>query len=76
MKEDSTVMALLRRFLSNLIPQKFHLEAPDGRELAFLRVHFNPFVYRMTVSVTDSDIDPRLVLGAAVLLAAIEGRQS
>lgn len=75
LQEDSTAMALLRRFLSNLIPQKFHLRASDGRELAFLKVHFNPIVYRMTVSVTDASIDPRLVFGAAVLLAAVEGRQ-
>ncbi len=75
LREDSTLMALLRRLLSKLIPQKFHLRSLDGRELAFMRVHFNPFVYRMSVSVTDASIDPRLVLGAAVLLAAIEGRQ-
>ncbi|MAB89175.1 MAG: hypothetical protein CMJ90_06930 [Planctomycetes bacterium] len=75
LQEDSTAMALLRRFLVNLIPQTFHMRDPDGRELAVMRVHFNPFIYRMTVSVSDTSVDPRVVFGAAVLLAAIEGRQ-
>lgn len=72
--EDSTFKALLRRFLSNLIPQGYHLRSTDNRELATLRVRFNPFVYKLDVSVT-GDIDPRLTLGLAVLLAAIERRQ-
>jgi len=75
LKEDSTIMAMLRRVLSNLIPQKFILKSVDGRELAELRVRFNPFIYRLDVSVADPSLDPRLVLGAAVLLAAVEGRQ-
>ncbi len=74
-KEDSTVMAILRRILSNLIPQNFTLSSLDGRELATMHVHFNPFIYRMTVAVTDREVDPRLVFASAVLLAAIEGRQ-
>ncbi len=76
LQEDSTAMALLRRLLSNLIPQKFHLTSLDEREMAFMHVHFNPFVYRMTVSVSDTSLDPRIVFGTAVLLAAIEGRQT
>ena len=75
-QEDSMAMALVRRFLSNLVPQTFHLRSEDGRDQALLRVHFNPFVYRQTVVIEETcRIDPRLVFGAAVLLAAIEGRQ-
>ena len=75
-REDSTFKALLRRFLSNLIPQTFHLEGADGRRAAELRVHFNPFLYRMTVTIDPAaGVDPRLVFGTAVLLCAIEGRQ-
>lgn len=74
--EDSTFLALLRRFLSNLIPQGFSLNLPDGRQAAELRVHFNPFVYRLSVRVEGERLlDPRLVLGVAVLVAAVEGRQ-
>jgi hypothetical protein len=74
LREDSAFKALLRRFLSNLIPQRYELVSTEGEELAAYRVRFNPFVYKLEVSVT-GDIDPRLSLGLAVLLAAIEGRQ-
>jgi len=74
--EDSTAKALLRRVLSNLIPQKFHLRGRDGAEQALLQVHFNPFIYRLTVTRHESsDLDPRQVFGMAVLVCAIEGRQ-
>jgi hypothetical protein len=76
LREDGPVLAILRRVLSNLIPQQFHITDPLGRELAVLRVRFNPFVYRLDVEVRDRDaIDPRLVLATAVLIAAVEGRQ-
>jgi len=76
LKEDSAMMALVRRFLSNLVPQVFHLIDNSGRQLAELRTHFNPFVHRMTVNVEDDcPIDPLLVLAAGVLLMAVEGRQ-
>ena len=74
LKEDSATKAFFRRFLSNLIPQTYHLDAIEGGTLATLRVRFNPFVYKLEVDIT-GDADPRVVLGAAVLLAAIERRQ-
>lgn len=76
LEEDSMLLALLRRFLSNLIPQGFSLKLPDGRQAAELRVRFNPFVYKLTVRLEPEGLlDPRLVFGVAVLVAAIEGRQ-
>lgn len=72
--EDSQMLALLRRVLSNLIPQAFRVESPNGEVLARLKVRFNPFVYRMDVQVVQA-ADPRLILGVAILVAAIEGRQ-
>lgn len=75
-QEDSMAMALLRRFLSNLIPQKFHLSDKAGTELASFRQHFNPFIFRLTVTIYDGcPVSPLLVLAAGVLLVAIEGRQ-
>jgi uncharacterized protein YxjI len=74
-EEDSMAMAMLRRLLSNLIPQKFHLTGGGGRA-AVLKQRFNPFIFSLEVDVPqDLDIDKRLVFGAAVLLSAIEGRQ-
>ena len=69
--EDSTAMALMRRFLTDLIPQTFQLGS-----VATFKQRFNPIVYRLEVTVDQgAEIDRRLVLGVAVLIAAIEGRQ-
>lgn len=73
--EDSQAMALLRRFLSNLIPQSFNM-LHDGVEVVQYRQNFNPFVLKLNVEILDPEtVDPRLALGAGILLAAIEGRQ-
>ena len=75
-QEDSQFKALLRRFVSNLIPQTFHVKGDDGVLHATLRQPFNPFVYKLDVTIEQrSPLDRRLVLAAAILLAAIEGRQ-
>jgi hypothetical protein len=79
LQEDSTAMALVRRFLplGNFIPQKFSMVGHDGGAIAQFRSHFNPFVQRMTVTVLEGcSIDPLLVLATGVLLMAIEGRQN
>lgn len=76
-QEDSAGLALVRRFLIKLIPQSFHASA-DGRQLATYRVHFNPFIYKMSVTIEPEAteiIDSRLLLAAGILLAVIEGRQ-
>ncbi len=77
-KEDSTSLALARRFLpmGNLIPQKYHLTSGPNAVYADYRTHFNPFVHKMSVSVyNDCPISPLLVLAAGILLIAVEGRQ-
>ncbi len=76
--EDSTTMALLRRFLSNLIPQRFRIEA-HGREVGSIRQYFNPFVLKYDVDFSQDTagvLDRRLGFAATVLLLAIEGRQN
>ena len=74
LQEDSMGMALLRRVLANIIPQKFHLG--EGAGAVQLHQRFNPFVYKLDVFIPDScEIDRRLILATAVLIAAIEGRQ-
>ena len=76
LQEDSMMMAVLRRFLSNLIPQHFQLRTTSGEEAADFRVRFNPFVYKLEVDIVpNTSVDRRLILGAGVLMAAIEGRQ-
>ena len=75
--EDNMLMSLLRRFLSNLIPQTYHVRQ-NGKTLITYKQNFNPFVLKLRVSIDPDSrdiIDPRLVLAGGILLAAIEGRQ-
>ena len=75
-QEDSAGLAMIRRFLTNLVPQRFHLQTGAGVRVADFTQRFNPFVYHLEVDIHDPHaLDPRAVFGAAVLLAAIEGRQ-
>lgn len=77
LQEDSMAMAMLRRFLSNLIPQAYHADQ-NGRPLVSYKQRFNPFVFKLDVNLEPSGqglLDPRLALAGGILLAAIEGRQ-
>jgi uncharacterized protein YxjI len=76
-QEDSLLLALLRRFLTNLIPQRFSGTIGAAKVFEFRR-HFNPFVLRMDLdfSIDAANVlDRRLGIAAGVLLSAIEGRQ-
>lgn len=76
-KEDSMLMAILRRFATNLIPQTFVGEV-DGVEVFRFKQHFNPFVQKMTLDFSQDfmkKLDRRVGIAAAILLTAIEGRQ-
>ncbi len=66
----------MSRFV-NLIPQTYVVVAADGRTIAEIKRHFNPFVlkYSMTIADADPPIDRRLLIAAGILLAAIEKRQ-
>jgi hypothetical protein len=75
--EDSLGLALLRRFI-NLIPQNYDLVLHDGSQLADLRQHFNPFMYKLEIDFTVDPmrrLDERMGIAGALLLAAIEGKQ-
>lgn len=76
-REDSMGKALLRRFLTNLVPQSFDA-VMNGQTVATFRQNFNPFVLKLTVDFSSDHgrlLDRRLGLAAALLLCAIEGRQ-
>ena len=74
--EDSAALALVRRFLTNLIPQSYDFKV-NGHTVAELKQHFNPFVLKASLTVTtpQNGFDPRIALAGAVLLMTIEGRQ-
>lgn len=74
-KEDSTALAMVRRFLSSLVPQVFSVDL-GGREVARFKQRFNPLIHKLEIHIPDfSLVDSRLMLGAATLIVAIEGRQ-
>jgi hypothetical protein len=76
-REDSALLALVRRLLSGLIPQSFHAER-GGRPVCTYRQHFNPFVLKLDVDFSpdsSNTFDRRLGLAAGLLLCAIEKRQ-
>lgn len=73
--------AVFRRFVdpvSVLSPQRYEVKrTADGVVLARFRQHFNPWVYKLGVSIDADDpiLDELVILGAACLIAAIERRQ-
>lgn len=76
-QEDSMMMAMIRRFLMNLIPQAFTLSTAAG-EVGHIKQRFNPFQLTVDVNLDGPQaaaVDPRLSFALVVLLLAIEGRQ-
>lgn len=76
-QEDSMGLALLRRFLTNLIPQEF-TGTVGGMQVCSFKQNFNPFVRKIKLDFSmdmTGALDRRLGVAAAVLLCAIEGRQ-
>lgn len=79
-KEDGSVLAILRRLhpiMTMIAPQAHHVEV-DSLPIARFQGNRNPFVQRTAVTMLDdagAALDPRLSVAAAILIAAIEGRQ-
>ena len=80
-REDSMLKALARRFIEAVaffMPQKYHVES-NGSTICTMQQNFNPFIFKLTVDFTldqQAQLDRRLGLAAAILLAAIEGKQN
>lgn len=75
LEEVSGLGALLRRFI-NLIPQKYRIVLPDGREAARFDQQFSFVVHTMRGRFLEDQPDRRLMLAAWIMLLIIEGRQS
>jgi uncharacterized protein YxjI len=76
-QEDSLMLALVRRLLSNLVPQTFQ-GTLGGAPVFTFRQRFNPFIPKIDLDFsvdTGGSQDRRLGIAAAILLCAIEGRQ-
>ena len=75
--EDSMALALVRRFLSNLVPQRFGITDANDTEIGRIVQNFNPFTVKLQVELNEGTaIDEQLVMVATIMLAAIEGRQN
>jgi len=74
--ENSVARALLSRFIK-LVPQTYVIVSADGRKIAEIRQHFNPFVlkYSMTIVELEPSVDRRLLISSGIMLAGIERRQ-
>lgn len=80
LQEDSTNLALLRRFIEILayfIPQTYHVSDSADTLVATMHTRRNPFVHKMDVNIhQDHDrIDDLMLMSLACLLVAVEGRQ-
>lgn len=75
--EDSMGLALVRRFLTNLVPQNYDMLFGETR-VGDYKQNFNPFTYELNIDFsmdTAHQVDRRLGIAAGILLAAVEGRQ-
>ena len=77
-QEDKWLLALLRRFATNLIPQTFHGDI-GGTEVFRFRQHFNPFLFKIDLDFSPDKgnlLDRRMGIAAAVLMCSVEGRET
>ncbi|MEL7472012.1 MAG: hypothetical protein AAGK04_01740 [Planctomycetota bacterium] len=81
-KEKNATLAMLRRLndaVATFAPQTFEVFRPgETTPIARFRQHFNPIVFRMGVEIIDDSdliVDELVILAAACLISAIEGRQ-
>jgi hypothetical protein len=76
-REDSMLLAFVRRFVTALIPQTYTFEIA-GQQVGTAEQNWNLFAPKMYVDFTADPgkrLDRRLLLAAVVLLMAVEGRQ-
>lgn len=76
-REDSALLAFLRRTALGFLPQKYSVTMGES-EVAELSQNLNPFVYKLNVDFSrdpGARLDRRLGIAAGILLAAIEGKQ-
>lgn len=76
-QEEHAVLALVRRFVTSIIPQSFLVQM-GGVPVAEFKQNFNPFVTKLTLDFSADvphRLDRRLGIATGVLLCAIEGKQ-
>ena len=80
-QEESAMLGLVRRFVEAaafLFPQKY-LVSIGGKPVAQFKQTFNPIVYKLHVNIFADGaalLDRRMALAAAIMMAAVEGKQA
>jgi len=77
-EEDNLALAIVRRWVWSLVPQSFNGSVRGSRAFVFTQ-RFNPFVLKLELDFspdTQGLLDRRMGLACALLMSAIEGRQS
>ena len=72
------LLAMLRRLITTLIPQSFIGTVGMSQVFKFTQ-HFDPFAQKISLDFTSdytNALDKRIGIAAAILICAIEGRQS
>lgn len=71
--------AIIRRivpFAKYVFPQQFMLNFPGNPTIIFTQ-KMNPVIQKLTVDIPEGNqLDPRIILGAAMVIIAIEGKQN
>ena len=71
LREDSHLMAAVRRLVTTLVPFSYDIVAPDGTVVGEVNERFS-FRDKYTIDLT-GDLDPRLAVVGTVVVDAIEG---
>jgi hypothetical protein len=75
LQEDSGLMAIVRRLITSLIPQKFTVNM-GNTEVCRYENNFNPFVSKVSIHIfKPENYPPLFAIAMGVLLCAIEGKQ-
>jgi len=72
-EEDSMGLALVRRFLTNLLPQSYTVTV-NGQAIIEFKQNFNPFMFKLSLDFSRDPgfmLDRRLGIAAALLLCSI-----
>ena len=70
-REDSTLLAIARRYLTTLIPFSYEIVTPDDRAVGQAKGAFS-LRDRYSIDLFGDDVDPRLVVVGIVVVDAIE----
>ena len=74
-QEDDVFLALIRRLIFSIIPQKFQVSI-EGEVVARYENNLNPFVSKVSVHISNAEkFNPLLAISMGVLLCVVEGKQ-